>query len=122
MDVKLRSESESPRGRAFDINREIPSLPLEKATQLPKLIVLSSPENAINKKEFVLEDSHRPMMSADVIGFEKGKRMSPKLLTGKQADIRKGAAQYVPGQTNDERGDGVWMQQGPDFEIDPDET
>jgi hypothetical protein len=120
MDVKLRSES--PRGRAFDINREIPSLPLEKATQLPKLIVLSSPDNAINKKEFVLEDSHRPMMSADVIGFEKGKRMSPKLLTGKQADIRKGAAQYVPVQTNDERGNGVWMQQGPDFEIDPDET
>jgi hypothetical protein len=30
------------------------------------------------------------MMTSDVNGFEK--RMSPKLITGKAADIRKGAA------------------------------
>lgn len=48
--------------------------------------------------------------------------MSPKLITGKAADVRIGAAQYVPVVLNDERGECVCIQQGPDFEIDPDEA
>jgi len=56
MEVKLHSESESPKGRALDANHKIPSLRLQEMQPSPKLKSLNSPEKSFNHREFIVED------------------------------------------------------------------